>query len=164
MPSLVGSEMCIRDSRWTISRLSAEFISMPFCLAVICFGGIDYGGFCRVTSVQPQWRSQLPIFERSPSLMIDFDGVYFTPNDANGSHPLGRHPWMESQRPETMCSLRCLGAIGRQLLGAMVSTPSVSLTLREKALTWCIKYLAPTRVERAATRAQRDFWAPTARE
>jgi len=30
-----------------------------------------------------------PFLERSPSLMVHFVGVYFTPNDASGSPPLG---------------------------------------------------------------------------
>ena len=43
------------------------------------------------------------------------------------------------------------------------STPSVSLTLREKTLTWCMKYLAPAWFMRAKMRAQRDPCAPILR-
>ena len=32
--------------------------------------------------------------------------MYFTPNDASGSPPLGLHPREESQRLETLCGLR----------------------------------------------------------
>ena len=44
----------------------------------------------------------------------------------------GRHPWAASQRPENVCRLHCFAAVGRQLLRTMVSTPTVSLMLRER--------------------------------
>jgi len=44
----------------------------------------------------------------------------------------GRHPWAASQWPENVCRLHCFAAVGRQLLRTMVSTPTVSLMLRER--------------------------------
>ena len=40
------------------------------------------------------------------------------------------------------CMVCVLAAVGRELLRTIVSTPPVSLTRREKGLTWCMKYRA----------------------
>ena len=105
-----------------------------------------------------------PVLERSPSLMVHFVGVYFTPNDAGGSPPLGAASLGRVATAETVCGLRCFAAVGRQLLRTMVSIPSICVIPREKALTRCMKFLAPAWVVRAATRAQRDRCAPTFRD
>ena len=122
---------------------------------------ITVGVSCLVASMEAQWRSHLPRFwnahRASWSVSLVFISRRMMPV---GALLWGRHPWAWSQRPETVCGLRCFAAVGRQLLWTMVSTPSVSLILREKALTWRMKYLAPAWVMRATTRAQRILVRP----
>ena len=151
--------------RWMTPPLSPSFISAPLFPAVVWFLVRRRRLLLVCLDLWPQFEHNgahtCPVLERSPSLMVHFVGVYFTPNDAGGSPPLGAASLGRVATAETVCGLRCFAAVGRKLLRTMISTPSVSLILREKALTWCMKCLAPTWVVRATTRAQRDPCAPT---
>ena len=145
--------------------LSAPFTSAPLLPAVIWFlvvcGGIDYClcvSRCGLNS-STMALTLAPFLERSPSLMVHFVGVYFTPNDDSGSPPLGRHHWAASQRPETVCRLRCFAAVRRQLLRTMNS-----LCFLDAQGKGCMKYLAPAWVVRATMRAQKVPCAPTFRD
>ena len=137
--------------------LSAPFIYVPLLLAVILVScmpaSISAGVSCLVASIRAQCRSHSHRLVFISRRMMPVEALIW-----------GRHPWAGSQRPETVCGLRCFAAVGRQLLRTMVSTTSVSLILREKTLTWCMKYLASAWVVRATMRAQRDPCAPTLRD
>ena len=144
--------------------LSAPFISAPLLLAGVCFFVRRHRLRLERLALWPQFEHNgthtcpvLNAHRASWCISLAFISRRIM---SVGALFWGRHPWVGSQRPETVCGLRCFAAVGRQLLRTMVSSPSVSLTLREETLTWCMKYLALAWVVRTTTRAQRDPCAP----
>ena len=93
---------------------------------------ITVGVSCLVASMEAQWRSHLPRFWNAHRASWSISLVFSRRMMPVGALLWGRHPGAASQRPETVCRLRCFAAVGRQLLWTIVSTPSVSLMLREK--------------------------------
>ena len=120
---------------------SSALLPMYFCaappgcyLASCTAASITVGVSCLVASIRAQWRSHLLRFWNAHRASWPISLVFILRRMMPVAALLwGRHPWAASQRPETVCRLRCFAAVGRQLLRTMVSTPSVSLMLREKA-------------------------------
>ena len=76
---------------------SSALLPIHFCAAppgrylFFLYGSIDYC-WCVLPcglNLSTVALTLAPFLERSPSLMVHFVGVYFTPNDASGSPPLG---------------------------------------------------------------------------
>jgi len=146
--------------------LPAPLLSAPLLLTVIfCTAtSITVGVFCLVASVRAQWRSHLPRFRTLTEPHGPFRLVFFHAERCQRETSSGCSITGQGRNGPRPCVVCVLAAVERNLLRAMVSTPSVPWTLREKALTWCMKYPAPAWVVRATTRAQRDPCAPTLRD
>ena len=119
---------------------SSALLPIYFCAAppgrylVSCTAAsITVGVSCLVASMEAQWRSHLPRFWNAHRASWSISLVFSRRMMPVGALLWGRHPWAASQRPETVSRLRCFAAVGRHLLRTIVSTPSVSLMLMEKA-------------------------------
>ena len=78
--------------RWMTPPLSPSFISAPLFPAVVWFLVRRRRLLLVCLDLWPQFEHNgahtCPVLERSSSLMVHFV-IYFTPNDASGSPPLG---------------------------------------------------------------------------
>ena len=86
-----GCYLLSLDASYAFHRNYFSAPLLPADLWLLIHDGIDYC-WCVLPCCLNSSTMALtlaPCLERSPSLMVHFVGVYFTPNDASGSPPLG---------------------------------------------------------------------------